>query len=117
MSSTQRPGTALMREWKWSPAEKAVARQAFDRALSRQLGTLVREAKARVASIGEASELWELERWLAQRRREIDRTFDFRYSVLPIVFATLLRDGRLTEEDFHGLTPDKLDAIRHLSRL
>jgi hypothetical protein len=34
--------------------------------------------------------MWEPERWLAERRREIDRTFDFRYSVLPIVFANLL---------------------------
>lgn len=116
MSGMQRPGAALMRDWKWSPTEKAAARRAFDRALSRELEALVREAKDRVASIGEASELWELEGWLAERRRDLDRTFDFRYSVLPMVFASLIRDGRLAEEDLHALAPDKLDAIRDMSR-
>ncbi len=117
MSSMQPPGAVAMPNWKWSPAEKAAARNAFDRALSRELEALVREAKDRVARIGEASELWKLERWLGERRSEIDRTFDFRYSVLPIVFAKLLRDGRLTEEDLHGLASDKLDAIRQMARL
>ena len=116
MSSMQHPGTAAMRDWKWSPAEKAAARKAFDRALSQELEALVREAKDRVAKIGKASELWELERWLAERRRDIDRTFYFRYSVLPIVFANLLHDGRLAEEDLHALAPDKLDAIRQMSQ-
>lgn len=116
MSSMQHLGAVAMRNWKWSPAEKAAARSAFDRALSRELEALVREAKDRVARIGEASELWTLERWLGKRRSEIDRTFDFRYSVLPIVFANLLRNGRLTEEDLHGLASDKLDAIRHMAR-
>ena len=116
MSSMQRPGAVPMREWKWSPAEKAAARKAFDRALRRELDAVVREAKNRAASIDEASELWELEGWLAERRREIDRTFDFRYSVLPIVFAKLLREGRLAQEDLYGLAPDKLDAIRNMVR-
>src|SRR5690348_12913761 len=114
--SMQRPGAVPMREWKWSPAEKAAARRAFDRALSRELEAVVREAKNRAARIAEASELWELERWLAEHRRGIDRIFDFRYSVLPVVFATLLRKGRLVEEDLYGLAPDKLDAIRHMAR-
>ena len=116
MSSMQRPGAAPIREWKWSPAEKAAARRAFDAALSRELEAVVREAKNRAARIGEASELWELERWLADRRREIDRTFDFRYSVLPLVFANLLREGLLAEEDLDGLAPDKRDAIRLMAR-
>ena len=74
-----------------------------------------REAKERAARIREASELWELERWLGEQRRRIDRTFDYRYSVLPQVFASLLRSGRLTEDDLLGLAPDKLDAIRHMT--
>ncbi|MFZ0663872.1 MAG: hypothetical protein WAM66_14360 [Acidobacteriaceae bacterium] len=71
-------------------------------------------ARDRAARITEAPDLWELERWLGERRRRIDRTFDYRYSVLPVVFANLLRDGRLSENDLHGLDLDKLDAIRHM---
>jgi hypothetical protein len=47
--------------------------------------------------IYEASELWSLERWLTQRRREIERKYDYRYSVLPVVFATLIRQGWISE--------------------
>ena len=106
-----------MREWKWSPAEKAAARRAFDTALSRELDAVVLDAKKRVASVTEASQLWELERWLSERRRDIDETFDFRYSVLPFVFAGLVRKGRLTGEDLHGLHLEKLEAIRLMVRI
>ncbi len=33
-----------------------------------------------------------------------------------MVFAALLRDGRLNEDDLLGLGPAKLDAIRHMAR-
>ena len=106
-----------MHEFKWSDAEKAVARRAFDRALSKELEALIRDAKGRAAKIEEPSDLWGLESWLTKRRREIDRRYDYRYSVLPLVFAHLLRDGRLTEDDLHGLGQGKLDLIRRASAL
>ena len=107
---------APMREWKWSPAEKTAARRAFDLALSRELDAVIREARERAVRITEAAALWELEAWLGERRRRIDRDFDYRYSVLPLVFANLLREGRITEDDLHGLAPDKLDCIGHMAR-
>jgi hypothetical protein len=71
----------------------------------------------KAAKIEEPSELWGLESWLTKRRREIDRRYDYRYTVLPLVFAHLLRDGRLTEDDRHGLGQGKLDLIRRASAL
>ncbi len=88
-----------MYELKWSHAEKTVAR------------------RGRAARIEEPSELWDLESWLTERRREIDRRYDYRYSILPLVFAQLLRDGRLTEDDLHGLGQEKLDLIRRASAI
>lgn len=116
MSGVHSPAVASIRDWKWSPAEKAVARRAFDLALGRELDAVLREARERAARITDASELWELERWLGEQRRRIDRDFDYRYSVLPLVFANLLRSGRLTEDDLSGFAPDKLDAIRRIAR-
>ena len=110
------PVTDPARVWKWSSAEKIVARRAFEKALNCELGTVIREAKERADRIREASELWEMERWLAERRESIDRMFDFRYSVLPFVFAKLLRDRRLSENDLHGLAKQKLDAIHRMAR-
>jgi Photoprotection regulator fluorescence recovery protein len=86
-------------------------------ALGKELEALIREAKGRAARIEEPPELWALESWLTERRREIDRRYDYRYSILPFVFAQLLRDGRLTEDDLHGLEGAKLDLISRASAL
>lgn len=97
---------------KWSSTEKAVARKAFDLALQRELDAVVIEAKKRAEKIQEPSDLWDLEHYLTQRRTQIDRQFDYRYSVLVFVFADLIRCGRLSEQELHGLSEDKLASIR-----
>src|SRR5579872_6463869 len=117
MASAHTPAAAPMREWRWSPQEKTVARRAFDLAFRRELESAMREAKNRAARITEASDLWELERWLGERRRQIDGTFDYRYSVLPRVFAGLRRAGQISEDDLNGLASDKLDEIRSMARI
>lgn len=105
-----------MRDLKWSPAEKAIARKAFERALHRDLEAVVRETKKMAEKIEQPSDVWELERYLTQRRKEIDRQYDYRYSVLLFVFADLIRKGRLREEDLHGLSEDKLEHIRQMAQ-
>jgi Photoprotection regulator fluorescence recovery protein len=104
-----------MRDGKWSHAEKIVARKAFEQALYREGRDLIREAKNRAAAVEEVSELWQLESWLTQRRREIERQYDDRYSVLPFVFATLIQQGRLRESDLQGLALEKIERIRHMA--
>jgi hypothetical protein len=64
------------------------------------------------AKIHEPSDLWELEDYLCERRKQINEKYDYRYSVLPTVFGILLREGRLTEQDLDGLGEDKLRFIR-----
>jgi hypothetical protein len=105
-----------MRTWSWSPAEKKAARKAFDLALHCELEDVVRKAKAKAERVTHASELWELEEWLGKQRRRIDSTYDFRYSVLPFTFATLIHEGRLREDDLAGLADEKLVAIRAVLR-
>lgn len=116
MASTQAPDTN-MRDLKWSPAEKAIARRAFDLALRRELDAVIGQAKDRAAKIERPTELWDLERDLTQRQKDIDRLYDCRYSVLPLVFRNLLRQGRHTEQDLHGLAEDKLALIRRQTTL
>ncbi len=106
-----------MFDLEWSRAEKVIARQAFNLALSNELQTTIREAKARAAEISKPADLWELEDWLAERRQDINRRYDYRYSVLPIVFAHLIRDGRLREEDLKGLRPEKMELISRSASL
>ncbi len=90
---------------------RAIARKAFDRALGRELEAVILETKSKAAKIQEPSGLWKLERYLTQRRQEIDRKYDYRYSVLPLVLANLLTGGRVSENELHGLGEDKLDYI------
>jgi hypothetical protein len=110
-------GHIEMRDLHWSPAEKAIARKAFEDALGRELQVVIDEVKKRVNEIEETSELWELERYLTERRKEIDRTYDYRYSMLPIVFGKLIREGRFDESELRGLGDDKLAHIRSIAVL
>ena len=87
-------GYVEMRDLHWSPAEKAIARKAFENALGRELQTVIDEVKKRVKQIEDTSELWELERFLGERRKEIDVIYDYRYSHLPLVFGALIRRGQ-----------------------
>jgi len=98
--------------FQWSPAEKKVARRAFDRALQAELQAVMVEAKRRAEKMRRPCEVWDLEQYLTKRRTQIDRQFDYRYSVLIMVFGILLRDGKLTEQDLDGMSEDKLASIR-----
>ena len=53
-----------------------------------------------------------MEHYLTQRRKEIDRNYDYCYSQLTQVFGRLLCEKRLREEELRGLREDKLKPIR-----
>jgi hypothetical protein len=61
--------------------------------------------------------IWRIEDYLEERRREHDRLFDYRYSVLIGVFARLMRDELLKEEELAGLREEKLEAIRAVAAM
>jgi hypothetical protein len=106
-----------LRDLKWTPAEKTIARKVYESALREELEAVVRETKQMAAKIKQVGDVWDLEHHLTQRRLEIDREYDYRYSVLPEVFGTLLRKGRVREEDLRGLRDDKVDYIQAYSKL
>ena len=96
----------------WSRSEKTVARAAFDAALKRELQAVMQEAKQMANQLNEPADLWDLEHHLTQRRKEIDRKYEYKYSQLTHVFGRLLHEQRLREEDLLGLQEDKLKLIR-----
>jgi len=100
----------------WSRSEKAIARTAFDAALGRELHEVIQEAKRMASQIQQSSDLWDLEHYLTQRRKEIDRKYDYRYSQLTQVFGKLLYEQRLRQEELHGLREDKLKPIRSFAK-
>jgi|ERR1022692_1347182 hypothetical protein len=100
----------------WSRSEKAIARTAFDAALKRELHEVMEEARQMASQIEQPSDLWDLEHYLTQRRKEIDRKYDYRYSQLTHVFGRLLHESRLSEEELRGLREDKLKLIRSVAK-
>ena len=100
----------------WSRAEKVIARTAFDAALGRELHEVIQQAKKMASQIQRSSDLWDLEHYLTERRKEIDRKYDYRYSQLTQVFGRLLYEKRLREEELRGLREDKLKPIRSVAK-
>ena len=72
--------SANRRDLMWSKSERAIASKAFDAALERELHEVIQEAKRMASQIKQPSDLWDFEHYLTQRRKEIDRKYDYRYS-------------------------------------
>jgi Photoprotection regulator fluorescence recovery protein len=100
----------------WSRPEKVIARTAFDAALGRELHEVIQEAKKMASQIQHSSDLWDLEHYLTQRRKEIDRKYDFRSLRLIDVLWRLVYENRLSEEDLRGWREDKLKSIRSFAK-
>jgi Photoprotection regulator fluorescence recovery protein len=100
----------------WSKSERAIARTAFDAALKRELQDVMHKTKQMANQIKEPADVWELEHYLTERREEINRKYDYRYSQLRHVFGRLLYEGRVSEEELGGLQEDKLKSIRSLAK-
>ena len=101
----------------WSRSEKAIARKAFDAALKRELQDVMEEAKQKASQIKEPPDVWKLERYLTERRKEIDGKYEFRSSRLTQTFGRLLCDRRFSENELRGLGEDKLKAIRSCAKV
>ena len=100
----------------WSRSEKTIAHTAFDAALGRELHEVIQEAKKMASQIQQSSDLWDLEHYLTERRKEINRKYDYRYSQLTHVFGRLLYEKRLHEDELRGLREDKLNSIRSVAQ-
>lgn len=64
----------------WSRSERAIARRIFDAALKRELQDVLQETKRNANQMTKPANVWELERYLTERRKDIDRKYDFRAS-------------------------------------
>ena len=101
-----------MRDFTWSHGQKKAARVAFDLASQRDTQAIRREVEGMLQNSKDARVVWQIEDYLYERRREHDRVFDYRYSVLIFVFAGLVRDSLLSEEELKGIGQEKVEAIR-----
>ncbi len=96
----------------WSPSEEKIARAAYDAAVEAALAEVMAELKRQAAAAKASSDMWEIEDYLRNARRDIDTMFIYRYSKLPDVFAYAIHKGYIDEARLGGLADDKLSVIR-----
>lgn len=106
-----------MHDQKWTDREKKIARRVFEVAVSEELASTIADFKARAEAVVKPEDMWALENYLRERRRDIDRKYDYRYSQLIGVFGQLLREGRIREEQLAGISEEKLRDIRRWAGL
>ena len=103
-----------MNYFKWSKPEKKIARIAFDKAYQRECSNLIEKIRTKAREITEPDNIWRFHDFLTEKRDEIDEKYDYRYSVLVLVFARLINDGWLDFDDLKGLAENKIDRIESL---
>jgi Photoprotection regulator fluorescence recovery protein len=100
----------------WSRSEKAIARTVFDAALKREFQEVMQKTKQMANQINKPADLWELERYLTERRKNIDSKYDFRSSRLTRVLGRLLCERRVSEDELRALRADIVEAIRSCAK-
>jgi hypothetical protein len=104
-------------EIEWSQTEKEIAQAAFEKARERELDSVIKTVREAANSITNSDELWRLHDFLSSKRHEIDGKYDYRYSVLILVFSQLVKEGWLSLDELKGLAQDKLVKVSALSRM
>lgn len=100
----------------WTEIEQEVAREAFARAYSRAIQTLVASVQSRAAGLNDADSVWQLHDFLSIERHTIEGRFDFRYDGILFVFASLVKDRLLQLEELTGLDSEKMAKISAMAR-
>ena len=106
-----------MHDLKWSESEKKLSRRVFETALQAELAEIVAKFKEKASAVTSPDEMWAVQEFLATERRDVEQKYDYRYSQLILVFARLVREGRIAEEQLHGLSEEKLSYIRRIVTL
>lgn len=106
-----------MNDVKWSKKEKQIARGAFDKAYERECRQIIGQLKEKALHLAGPEDIWALHDYLSSQRKEIDEKYDYRYSVLIMVFGILLRQHWLKIEDLDGFSEDKIEQIVSLANI
>jgi glycyl-tRNA synthetase beta subunit len=110
-------GLSKMNDIKWSKKEKSIARAAFEKAYEKECNLIIEKLKVKSLKLSDSKDIWELHDYLSEIRKEIDEKYDYRYSVMIMVFAILLKQQWLKIDDIEGLSEDKIDKIKTLANI
>jgi hypothetical protein len=106
-----------MNDLKWSKTEKEAARRAFNAAYARECDTIKAKLAEMIDRAAAPKDLWQIHDYLTNQRRRIDEKYDYRYSTLHFLFARLLNEEWIDENDLEGLKDDKIQLIIGIANL
>lgn len=104
-----------MIEENWSRKEKTVAKRAFEDAYEKECQDLIQQLQKKANEAKAPADLWRLHDFLRKRIKEIENKYDYRYSMLILVFARLMKEGWITVNEIEGLSEAKIAKIRYLA--
>jgi hypothetical protein len=108
---------SMFRDLTWSKTEKDVAKKIYAIACDKERSRILAHVKKMAAGISDPEDIWKIHDYLSAQRKQFDEKYDYRYSILPLVFARLIREGWLSEADLTGLGEDKIGAIQCMLRI
>ena len=98
----------------WSKKEKSIARRAFENAYEKECSEIITEMRKKANEAGKPEHIWKLHDFLTEKRDETDDKYDYRYSMLILVFARLIKEGWMKLDDLEGLREEKIEKIWYL---
>jgi hypothetical protein len=101
----------------WTVEEQELARRVFDRALGREIETLIETLRSQSAGLRDREDVWQLHDYLSIQRHAIEGRLEFQLRGLLFVFADFVRDGLASLEELEGLSADKLAKISAMARM
>lgn len=104
-----------MNGFKWSKAEKIIAKEAFNNAYQRECNKIIKEIKE--YKLEKPEDIWSLSEMLKEREKEINNIYDYRYSQLTFVFGILIKRGFLSIDELDGFSDDKVEQIKKVMSL
>ncbi|MFZ6777664.1 hypothetical protein ACO0LD_12610 [Undibacterium sp. Ji83W] len=103
-----------MRDFKWSDTEKKIARAAYDTALQKELTAIMAKFKELAVAVNSPGDMWDIEHYLQNARKDIDAKYVYRYSRLLALLSQLVLENLIKREDLQKLAQDKLEIIDSL---
>lgn len=95
-----------------SNMEKKVAKRIFDEAFKKENNIIIEKIKELAAKATSYSDIMDIRKYINGSIKRLNQTYNYSYSRLIYVFAELLFEHIISENDLDSFSNDKVDNIR-----
>mgnify|MGYP000072495143 CR=1 FL=1 len=73
--------------------------------------------RLKAENLAKSKDIWELHDFMTKEINNIEKSYDYRYSVLLLVFSRLKKDSWLRLDEVKYLSEDKLERLNEILKL